>query len=108
MSDQLYAQLIEQNMFPRAATRQALSDALFNLTGVPPRMLEPWNPGDTGCRDTLISFRDADTPQNPYRLTNPGLTYQGFIETDAPSASPLHGWPVPCRDNIQFYRDTNA
>lgn len=48
-TDAQYAALILGNLFQPAATRSAIENALKTLTGTDPRMIEPWNPGDTGC-----------------------------------------------------------
>lgn len=80
MSDADFAQLILNSLFKPAATRSALQNALTQLTGVVPRMLEPWNIFDTGVWGN-ISYWNVDTVANPARWGNGGLRYQGFIET---------------------------
>lgn len=96
MPDADYAQLIIENLFQTAATRPALFNALLNLTGVPPRMLEPWNIFDTGVYDRN-TYWDTDTVGQPGRWG--GLQpYQGYIETAAPAIPaigpnvPVYGW----------------
>lgn len=48
-TDSQYAKIILGSLFPNADTRSAIETAVTTLTGVRPRMMEPWNPGDTGC-----------------------------------------------------------
>jgi hypothetical protein len=98
MSDAAYANQILSGLFRSAATRAALSTALAALTGSVPRMIEPWNPGDTGATDA-VSFLDVDTINNPMRVSGEER-YTGFIET-APAAgiAPLSGNAVPTLDD---------
>lgn len=85
MSDAAYAQLIINNLFKAAATRPAIFNALLNLTGAVPRLLEPWNVGDTGAWGVHgPSYWNADTVSNPSRWGNGSLRYQGFVETPPP------------------------
>lgn len=67
-----------------AATRQSLIDLLTRLTGEKPRVFEPWSPGDTSSWDNM-SYLDIDTEENPSRMGDPGLKYQGFVESILPS-----------------------
>jgi hypothetical protein len=106
MSDANFAALIMSNLLQKGATRQAVSDAVYKLTGIVPRIVEPWNPGDTGCRDSLLSYRDIDTAANPLENTNPGARYQGFISTIAPPVMGLGLNPLLTRDGAGF-RDAN-
>jgi hypothetical protein len=93
MTDSAYAALIIANLFQTAATRPAIAAALQRLTGVAPRMLEPWNIFDTGTWGHT-SYWNIDTADNPARWGSPGLRYQGFIET-VPAAIPAIGPNVP-------------
>jgi hypothetical protein len=106
MPDADYAALILSSLFKPAATRKAISDAITQLTGQTPRMVEPWNVTDTGARDTPISFRDVDTVANQMRNTNPGLRCQGFIDAVPPVILTLKGNPLIARDTTA-YRDAN-
>ena len=106
MPDADYAALILSSLFKPAATRKAISDAITQLTGQTPRMVEPWNVTDTGARDSPISFRDVDTAANPMRNTNPGLRCQGFIDAVPPVILTLKGNPLIARDT-NAYRDAN-
>lgn len=107
MSDANFYALILAQLFKSAVTRQAISDAIFAITGVRPRLIEPWNPADTGCRDTLVSFRDVDTTANPMRNTSGYLAWNGFIETVLPNSAVLGGLnPLLTRDDGGF-RDAN-
>ena len=93
MSDQNFYTLIVSNLFKSAATRAAISAAIQGLTGVAPRMMEPWNIFDTGVW-TRNSYWNVDSSANPARWGNGGLRYQGFIET-APAQVPVFGANVP-------------
>lgn len=134
MSDAVFATLIKANLFPRAATRATLEQALILLTGKTPRMLEPWSPGDTGAWGisywggvgagaqltteggiglttesglSLLAeapYTDPDTAATPSRWGSPGLRYQGFIETAQASGSAASGNPPPSW-NEPFYWD---
>lgn len=106
MSDANFFQLIQANLFTTKVTRGALSQAITTLTGTAPRLIEPWNPADTGCRDTPVSYRDVDTPQNPMLNADGFLEYQGFIISLLPSAKTLGNQPLLTRDDTG-YRDAN-
>lgn len=89
-----------------AATRQALSKAIQKITGVAPRMIEPWAPCDTGAWDAGLSYWDVDTAQNPALYGDPSLRYQGFIiSTFAPSdiGSVTGGQPVETWDDAGYW-----
>ncbi len=102
MDDETYAALIRDSIFRPAATRQALSDALYRLTGYRPRMFDPWCPGDTGAWDT-VSFWGIDTVDNPGVMATPDSIYQGFIRS-APMAVPAQGGnPVLTYDDGAFW-----
>lgn len=101
-SDSSYVQRIIASLFPSAATRQALSDAIFAITHIRPRMLEPWNPGDTGCWD-YRSFWDVDTARNPARWGDGGQRYQGFIDTTVPASNLTGGHPYLTFDDGAFW-----
>lgn len=87
----------------QGATRQAVSNAISAITGIVPRIVEPWSPADTGVIDGLpgagMMFFDIDTVRTPARLTDPGLAYQGFIESILPGIPVLAGNPLPCMDD---------
>lgn len=48
-TDDNYRTRIQANLIPERATRSALSNALFRLTGFYPDLFEAWNVGDTGA-----------------------------------------------------------
>ncbi len=106
MTDAAFSALITANLLKRGATRIAISNAVKALTGAAPRMIEPWNPGDVGCRDNLISYRDIDTPSNPMRNTSAYLAFNGFIEAVLPTFPVLGNNPLLTRD-ATGYRDAN-
>lgn len=95
MDDANFAQLIIDSLFQPAATRSALQNAVARLTGVVPRMLEPWNIFDTGV--WRRAYWNVDTPATPARWGNGSVRYQGFIET-IPQAIPAIGVnnPIYC------------
>lgn len=109
MNDADYAALIIGSLFQAVATRPALQQALTRLTGVPPRMLEPWSPGDTGAWDAPVSFWNADSVVTPARWGNGGIRYQGFIETVPPGIpaigpnNPVLGWGSVAYWNVPGY-----
>ena len=82
-------------LFQPMATEAALVGALTRLTGVPPRIIEPWSPADTGYWDGF--YWDVDTVETPFRWTG-SFPYQGFIETILPlnaqtlGNNPISGW----------------
>lgn len=92
-SDADYAQTIIANLFKSAATRPAIAAGLLALTGVTPRMLEPWSIFDTG-QWTHTTYWDHDDVVFPGRWGAPELRYQGFVET-APAQIPALGPDVP-------------
>lgn len=107
MSDADYLALIKANLLQSGATRTAVSNAIENLTGVKPRIVEPWNPGDTGCSDTGMGFYDVDTFENPMEVCNPGDRYQGFIRSTLPPIIKLGNNPLLTFDDGAFF-DTNS
>lgn len=100
-------------LLPSGATRAAVSAAVASVTGVIPRIIEPWRPQDTGVIDGVwvdgqlfgAMYLDIDTVETPARLTDPGLGYQGFIESILPGIPVLGGNPLPCLDD-GMYTDT--
>lgn len=88
-TDADFALAITNALFSRVATKQALSNALLRLTGVLPRMMEPWNVTDTGAWGVGgPSYWNVDTIRNPARWGG-DQRYQGFIETTPPSIDAL-------------------
>lgn len=104
MTDADYARLILSGLFQSAATRSAISNALKNLTGVTPRMIEPWAPGDTGAWDTVgVSYWDVDNVVSPFLWTGEER-FTGFIITPAPPSSfNTGGNPILCWDDGWFW-----
>jgi hypothetical protein len=95
-SDTTFRKRIQKNLLAPAATRSAISNAILNLTFIPPRVMEPWSPDDTATYD-YTSFWDIDQgglfifPKAPARWGDPTLRYQGFIESVTPSVVPNAG-----------------
>jgi hypothetical protein len=54
-SDASYAPRIQQQIFQEKATRAGIQEALSELTGEQPNIIEPWNPGDCGGYDMPTS-----------------------------------------------------
>jgi hypothetical protein len=102
-TDVAFGQAIIAALFQPAATRPALQNALTELTGTVPRMLEPWSVNDTGAWRNK-SYWGVDTVANPARWGNGGLRYQGYIET-APPAIPAIGAnnPIRCWGNSAYW-----
>lgn len=107
MTDADYSTLILANLLPAGATRTAMSNALTKLTGVKPRIIEPWNPGDTGAFDIGISYLDVNTRANPCCLADTGARYQAFILTPLPPFTGLGSNPLNTLDDGAFM-DENA
>ncbi len=105
-TDAVFLAAIQAALFAPMATRDALSRAITNMVGAVPRLVEPWNPGDTGCRDTLVSYRDIDTAENPLENTSAWLGYNGFITAQLPTYAVLGANPFLTRDDGGF-RDAN-
>jgi hypothetical protein len=80
-------------LFQTAATRPAIQKALNAIA--PTRLIEPWNPADTGAFD-WISYYDYDTEANPARYTDASLAYQGFADISISDVlnSPLFPYTV--------------
>lgn len=73
-------------LLPTAVTREALINVLTRMTGTVPRVIEPWRFVDNAMLDGYTYF-DVDTVENPGRLADPGLKWQGFIESPLPPYS---------------------
>lgn len=107
-TDASFAAGILATLFQPAATRSALQNALANLTGYVPRMLEPWSVTDTGAWGAN-SYWNVDTVGNPARWGDGGLRYQGFIETAPPSipaigvGNPILTWNDGAYWNVPGY-----
>lgn len=98
--DPSYEARITAALLPSGATRSAVVAAVEAATGHPCRAIEPWAPSDTGCWGRF--FWNVDTPATPFRWTNPGMEFQGFIDCVLPSPAFLGGNPAPCYDS-SFY-----
>lgn len=103
-SDPAYQARALANLLPKANTRPNIQTALESLTGNPVRMIEPWDPRDTGVYDGPDSYYDIDTPATPARYTNPAERYQGFIECTLPSIPGPGAAPSDATyDGIAYY-----
>ena len=99
-SDTSYRIRVLAALLPSGATRAAVTAAAEAATGYPVRVIEPWNPADTGVWGRF--YWGVDTPATPFRWTNPGMEFQGFIDCVLPTPSFLGGNPAPCYDS-NFY-----
>ena len=109
-TDAEFSARILENLLPTGATRKAVTAAVKRVTGSEPRVIEPWRPSDTGVLDGQpgngMVFWDVDNAVTPFRWTNPGLPWQGFIEFEIPAAQPFGATPTPCYDVATvFYWD---
>lgn len=103
MSDVAYANLILSGLFKPATTRAALSNAISDLTGFVPRMIEPWRPSDTGVWDGPASYWDVDSAVTPFLWTGEERA-TGFIESAPPIPSMgTGGNPVLCWDDGWYW-----
>lgn len=103
-TDAAYSARLLAAMMPLGATRAAVISAVTKASGFPPvRIVEPWSPADTGVwsqpTGQPMAFWGVDTPANPFRWTNPGLAYQGFIDSVLPGEQPFGNNPTPVYDN---------
>lgn len=102
--DESFRKRIKASLLLEAGTREALIKTIELLTGERPRVSEPWSPGDTNCWD-LNSYYDIDTEQNPFRMGDPQLKWQGFVESILPSFGNQGDNPVYAND-AGWYWDT--
>lgn len=100
--DAAYSARLLAALLPSGATRPAVSAAVQAVTGLPPRLIEPWRPLDTGVIDggagAGMMFFDVDNAITPALITDTSLAYQGFVQTILPLADPFGNNPTPCMD----------
>lgn len=96
-----YRKRILDQLPPTGATRAAIVAALTALTGVVPRVIEPWNANDTGYID-VATYLDIDTQANPGRIGDATCRYQGFIITPGPTIDVLDGNPLQTLDDSLY------
>jgi hypothetical protein len=92
-SDTSFLARIIANLFRERNTRNAITSVLTAITGRPPRIIEPWNPGDTGAWDMGLYWDSAG-----YWGGDSDLPYQSFVTAYRPlsaSNTDLAGWDVP-------------
>jgi hypothetical protein len=97
-------------LLPSGAIRQAISDAVERVTGVVPRIVEPWRPSDTGTYDGVwvgsqllgAAYYGVDTVETPGRYTDANR-YQGFVDSIVPGVIPLGGNPLRTYDDFAYY-----
>lgn len=99
MSDAAFSALILSSLFSSAASRPALSLALTRLTGQQPRMIDPWNPGDTGAWDAgqIINVDPAiltDTTGLPILADGGGAI---LVDPAVAELAPCSYWDVDSR-----------
>ncbi len=109
--DAPYRTRIMAALMPTGATRKAISDAIQRVTGVKPRLVEPWSPGDTGVTRNFAGpgamYSGVDTEVTPSRATMGrgqfrSSAYMGFVDTVLPTVPLLGGNPVPCTDDGMY------
>lgn len=94
-SDSSYRTRILAGLFPPANTKIAIIAALTKLTGKTPRLVEPWNPSDTGVinGDAIgqpdAMYIDVDTAANPSRLSDQSTPASFYVDTVTPPAQSL-------------------
>lgn len=98
---QFRARILAALLQPRV-TRQAIYNAILQLVGLPPRMIEPWIPGDT-CAWDALSYWDTDDITYPFRWGDAATAWQGFIIAQEPLFTVTGGIPVPCWDDGFFF-----
>lgn len=90
--DESFIQRIQAQLFLPYATREGFVICITRLTGFAPRLIEPWNTGDTGGYDW--SCYDADSAGNPSLYGDAGLRYQAAVIAVLPPAN-QQGVAVP-------------
>ena len=75
--DDSFRRRIQASLFLPYTTREGFIICLTRLTGYAPRLIEPWNTGDTGGYDW--SCYDADSASNPSLYGDPGMRYQAAV-----------------------------
>jgi hypothetical protein len=91
-TDSVFRQALQAALFVSRATRGAMRAALAALTGTPPRLTEPWSPGDTGAWD--VSYVEVDVAQSPSRIGDSTLRYQAAVDTAVPATTQASGAPA--------------
>lgn len=91
-----------------ANTRAALSNAIAQLCGTIPRIMEPWNPSDNGVLDGPGMYLDVDSTLSPARMVDPQLRNQFFIETIPPVLHSTGNASVPAYDAASYLDVWNA
>lgn len=88
--DDHYRNRIKSLLLQPRVTRDAIANLITFFTGGTVRMIEPWNPSDTGYYGTnppfIGSYFDFDSKEVPSLWGDPGLRYQGFIQIELPPA----------------------
>jgi hypothetical protein len=83
-SDAAYLARIRAALFAPSNTRPAISAAVAAIAGTAPRIIEPWQPKQTGTWDggTCGMYWDVDNTTTPFRWTTGGGG-RFFLETTA-------------------------
>ena len=76
-SDDRYRTAIKAELLRERVTRAGIAKALFDLTGRAPRIVEPWNPNDTGAYGSPRTAYAGGVPY-PTRVTGYGGTVGGY------------------------------
>lgn len=100
-NDSTYKKRIQANLLANKDTRQAMSDALYALTGFYPTLFEPWRPLDTGgyggedSTNYSMAYGDSDTPGTGVGSYGSGsYPYQGFVDVYVRASQAMGTYPV--------------
>lgn len=80
-SDASFLARIRVNLFGLKATRQAVANALVNLTGRTPQLFEPMRPADTGAYGLALGYGSAGG------YGSMSLPYQAFVIAFRPTGA---------------------
>lgn len=100
-SDSAYRARIQANLFPPSNTIAAISASLTQITGMEPRIVEPWRPALTGVWDGAagqgMAFWDVDNAATPFRWTD-GQRGALYIDVVVEPLATLNGYEMPAWD----------
>jgi hypothetical protein len=95
-ADDAFRVRISRDLLQDKCTRKAIFDLLLDLTGRPPVIFEPSNPGDTGCYSSLLR---VGTGMAGYGASggwgNLNMPFQAFVTAfrpEVPGIGLVNGW----------------
>lgn len=91
-SDDSFRHRILAGLLVPKVTEPGLSLLITNLTGKPPRMIQPWNPVTTGAYGR--SYYNADSAEIPALYAGNQLRFGGGIITSLPQVTAVGAIPV--------------